>query len=957
MKTPSLGSLEGFNEAQRDAIQTSKGHLLILAGPGTGKTRVLVTKVFKLIEEGLAPERILAITFSKRATHETIERLEKIQPGVTERLEVSTLHSWCIQLVEKHGFRLGFNKKPRLMSEAEAQVYFRKVSQKLNLHLLLKTSYIEPVLEELMNFFADAKDEGLWPEDIIRFANQMDESDEASMARKREWLALGDIYNAYQSHSFSDGLMDFGDAVLCALRILKDFPQVSEEVQSKYASILVDEFQDTNWSQIQLLRLIASKDAHIAVVGDDDQSIYKFRGASYSAFTFFKEVFDPVKIIDLNSTYRLPPSVVEVSSALISANGDRRFKPDKKITSLKDHEGPVQFIRAQSFEQEADWISKQIRQLIEQGSPAREIGVLVRGHSHGTPIYEALQAQGVPVSTSSNRSLIKEPLIQDLLAYLKLLVDPNDSLALFRLFSSPIINLDPQQIYTFCRWRSKLEGPFIDQLKELKDSRLSESAQKALCQFHLAFEQIFATTAHQSISQILSKIYETSDLISKFINSNPQQLRILGKFHSQISEWEKSLDEPNLRTSLPLLEALIDLQVPVDPDHSSDENAVSILTMHASKGLEFDYVFIPCLVGRRMPANFRQSLWMVPDPMRKESAPTKQTHLDEERRLLYVAMTRAKKRLFLSAVERKGVKVSTFITEDLKDVFEKCEVWHELDLPPLPEHLPTLVTKSKSAFKILDIPELTKEKKPLSLSYTQLEKYETCPLSYQFKYDFQIPVETPAHMTIGSCVHEALEKLFVDIKQERPPTRENLMKYFDESIRLQKQIYPKMGDQQIQHARTKLGEYYDSYSGKFPYPHAVEENFVLQLGPHKVRGKIDRIDRLNDGYRIIDYKTGKAKSEAADPKKAQEARKSLQFSIYALAARDALKLDVKEMVFEYVYHNQSLSTSRTDEELADARKQILELAQNIQDRKFDPKPGNYCQWCEYAAICPAKKES
>ncbi len=949
--------MSSLNASQRLAVEQTSGSLLILAGPGTGKTRVLIAKILRLIESGIPPESILAVTFSRRATQEMEDRLSETKAGLAERVNISTLHALCIEIVESHAFRIGFEKKPQLVSEAEAFLFFKKVSEKLPLEKLLKTSFIDPIIEDLLTLLGECKDEGLWPEDLLRYATSLPEETEGERLLKEEWQAIGDIYNAYQGFCFAQGYLDFGDAILCALRILKEFPHIKEEYQRRYKAILVDEFQDTNWSQIQLLKDLTADSTHIAVVGDDDQSIYKFRGASYSAFKFFADFFSEHKIIDLNETYRLPPSVVKVASELIKANGDHRFRPDKTIRSMRDDCEPVSIIKATTHEQEAQAVADEIITLIKGGVQPEQIGILVRSKLHGDFVRQRLEAAGIQLQSSSARSVLHDPLVKDTLAYLKLIYDPADSVALLRLLDSPFVKLTADDIYQFCKAKKSAKA-LIENLEEIKTLHLRDEANVALQKFFEIFKDHFAKSASLTGSQILTHLYEETHCIGDLLTTRPDSLRALGRFQTQLTNWEKSLGELSLKESYALLDSFLQYELALDQVEDEGSNAVSLFTIHASKGLEFDYVFIPSLVSRRIPSNFRQNTWIIPDALRKEAAPTKESHIEEERRLLYVAMTRAKKKLTLSCIDKKGTKPSIFLTSDLAALLndKKIVQWKILDAADVTETLKE-VFKAPKPFERIQATQITNGKTSttaLNLSFTQLEKYESCPLAYQFKYDFQIPIEIPAHMGVGSAIHSALEKFFEDIKAEKNPNEECLLEYFQKAFEEQKGINSQLTETHFVHGREKLKAYYEFHHGNFPYPHAIEKEFILPIGKHKVRGKIDRIDRLNNGYRIVDYKTGKAKSNE-NPEDIKYAKSSLQFSIYALAASEILSLDVRELVFDYIYELKTLTTQRTKEELENTKLEIAQIADNIAQSRFEPTPGRHCDWCEYRRICPAKK--
>jgi DNA helicase-2/ATP-dependent DNA helicase PcrA len=949
--------LTRFNEGQREAILTAEGPLLILAGPGTGKTSVLIAKIAHLVNSGTPPEKILAVTFSRKATLEIEDRLSAYSEGNAGQslslVHVSTLHAFCADLVQRHGFRLGLQQKVRMMTEAETHLFFRQMATRLPLQSFMKTSNFEPIIGDLLDFFQKAKDEGLWPEDIIRFAGKLPSSNEDEEQIKSEWLALGDLYNAYQGFCFEKGFIDFGDSVLCALRILRDFAIVREEVRSSFSAILVDEFQDTNWTQIQLLRLMTGPETHITVVGDDDQSIYRFRGASYSAFNFFKEGFPHLKTVELNQTYRLSPEILSAATRLIQANGEHRFLANKKITPIKKNKGAVKIIKAASFEDEATAVAEEIQKLLESGQPATSIGVLVRAHGHADLLLNEGKMRGLPLEAAASSMLFDHEIIRDVIAFFKVLLHPEDSISFLRLLDSVFLRLSADDIFCLCR-KTNAKMPILDLLTQIQDLPVSESAKITLKKFFEFYKSLFAIAFRKSSSEILLKLYEESEAIQFLLKNDAKTLKILTRFHFQLSQWEKVQPDRELRSLFPLLESFARQELTIDDESSAEISAdqVPILTVHASKGLEFENVFILSLVGRRFPQNFRQPVWKFPNGLEREPSGTKELHTEEERRLLYVAMTRAKDSLTMTTVEKKGTKPSSFLTDDLKSIFSEFKLIERP--PPTSERL---LASPRAPFsriqKANEDSASAKSDKPLSLSFTQLDKYETCPLMFRFAYDLQIPTLPSSSILVGSAVHGALEKFFKGLKAGNAPVREDLIRFFEEEFSAREKESPVLTKFDRELGKEKLGAYFDFHQGKFPIPFALEQPFRLQIGPHKLNGKIDRIDKIDDEMIIIDYKTGKSKS-AQNLKDQKFADESLQLSIYALAAKELYESKVRSLTLYYVYDNERLDSVRNDKSLEETKTRILNIATQIQNRNFEAKSGFHCQWCEFRPICPSR---
>jgi len=952
---------DSLNSAQKEAIEARSGSLLILAGPGTGKTRVITQKIADLVESGVAPERILAVTFSRKATQEMEERLAQHAPQLTEFVQISTLHAWCVNLIQGHGFRLGIGRRVRLMTESQSQLVLRQLAARLQLERLSKSSYIDNLIGELLRFFQDCKDEGVWPEELLQYAQTLPEDTDDQIKIKEEWLTLGDIYNSFQSYCFENGLIDFGDALLGSVRLLEEHPLVRQQVQAELDAILVDEFQDTNWIQIKLLRLIAHPEAHVAVVGDDDQAIYRFRGASYSAFQFFETAFPNTKVVELTETYRLAPAVVQAASDLIKANGSKRFRPDKKLISKSEIKEKVQVIQSSDYEQEATWVAQEISKLLQSGVKPSEIGVLVRAHSHAELFAQEAKRLGLPIQSLSHEALFDQSVVQDLVSVLLLVQNPADSVSFLRLLDSAFLQLGASEIYKFCEWAGHQRKSYLEVLAHLEDSELKPETITKLQEFKKLYEEVSADSHRLPASSILSKIYEESGAIQYLMKADKYSLTKLAEFHRQLVEWESLQERKELGAILPLILSIARHETQLQSEEGEfdlSEESIKILSVHSSKGLEFEYVFILSLVGRRFPGNFRTHSWLVPNELRKEKAPDKASHVEEERRLLYVGMTRAKKQLSLSCLSRKGTKPSLFVTQDICPDLKLCSWinWTEL---------PTEATAEKSYQQLTRLFErvekatdLAKKRRPdsLQLSYTQLEKYDRCPLAYWFSYVLRIPTPATASLVIGSAVHEALERFFKGIQKDEPVSKESLLQYYEDAYTREHKGKPLITDRDHDLGKQALDSFYEANAPKFPKPLALEKDFSFHIGGHQVRGKIDRVDAADasDEVLIIDYKTGKSRSNEKESD-LDFAKKSLQFSVYALAAQKCFNWKVREFQFLYVYDNLILSTTRDAQQIKDTELKILEIAEKIQAENFEARPAMHCRYCEFNRLCPSAK--
>lgn len=941
-----------LSDKQKRAVTSPSKALLILAGPGTGKTKVLISKIVHLLEQGLDPQKILAVTFSRKAVTEMEDRLFLQKPEVSGLLPVKTIHALCLEIVQTHGFRMGLGQNLRLMTEAQSFLLFRELAKDLPLDRFTKSSNIDGTLNELLKLLSQIKDAGLWPEDVLSFASQLKAETEDEESSRDDWMAIGDIYNSFQNQCFQAGWIDFGDAVLGATRLLKDYPAVRSLVQKEYDAILVDEFQDTNWSQVQLIRNLANENCMVTGVGDDDQSIYQFRGASYSAFKFFEEAFPDLEVIELNESYRLPPAVVEASSRLIAANAEDRFRPEKKIVSVKSSSEPIVSLQATQFEQEALWICDQIQDLIEKGCSPNEIAVLGRSHNHLKHFIVEAQSRNIPVVAKSTEALFDDDIIKDLICLLRLILNPHHPISLFRLLDSPILKLSADEIYSLARWVDKSKEPLFEKFSEISESFLTTEHQQRLNTFYNAIRNLSTRSYRDSASHLLMTFFYEFPFLKELLKDSPSEIRKIANFVNQLKAWELVQSDQSLATTFPLLEAISKREIQLQDEDQIEmalPEAVRALSVHASKGLEFDHVFIVSLVGRRFPKQRQGLKWELPQELSREKTESKKAHEQEERRLLYVGMTRAKEKLTLCSVSKKSTKPSVFLTKDIADSLKNPKVARCIELPEFDESQ-WLQQLTRPPFSRQRAAE---KRRPveggLRLSFTQLDCYEKCPQQYWFKFEAKLPEPESSALLVGSIVHQCLEKFFdKDRTESIDSCLEDFDKKFDE--RLKRTAVLTERDRQL--GKTGIETYLKSEVELKPKVVAVEKQFDLMVGEHLLKGKIDRVDETEGGYRVIDYKTGKGK-EDGDKAAERAAKSSLQFSIYALAAKECFNWEVKDFAFHYIYSNQKLHTERSDSDLKKTKERILQLAEQIKAQDFGPRPEKMkCGYCPFRELCP-----
>ncbi|MCK4244645.1 MAG: UvrD-helicase domain-containing protein, partial [Candidatus Omnitrophica bacterium] len=429
--------LKELNQEQKHAVTHKKGPLLIVAGAGTGKTKVITERIVWLILSKTAqPSEILALTFTEKAANEMLGRVDLAMPLGYEEIWVSTFHSFCDRLLREEGLAIGLNTKYKILSEAEQWHFIRKNLYQFNLEYYRPLSDPTQFIYALLTLFNRAKDNDVTVEEFLAFSKQTesDSRDSEEMKRVKE---LATAYQTHQDLLLKENSLDFGDLQSFALRLLRTRKSIRERYQEKFKYILVDEFQDTNYAQNELLKLLIGKEKNIAVCGDDDQSIYKFRGASITNILQFKRSYPECKIAVLTRNYRSPQVLLDDAYQLIRNNNPDRLEVregiDKRLvsTSSKAAKDIVEYRRFETPEDEAEWVSKKINALHKRKTSYQDFAILARNNEHLTPFIASLRYHNIPYRFVGNRGLYDQGEIRDLIAYLKVLSNPSDDVGLF----------------------------------------------------------------------------------------------------------------------------------------------------------------------------------------------------------------------------------------------------------------------------------------------------------------------------------------------------------------------------------------------------------------------------------------------------------------------------------------------------------------------------------------------
>ncbi len=739
-------------------------------------------------------------------------------------------------------------------------------------------------------------------------------------------------------------------------------------MQRRFTYTLVDEFQDTNHAQYELVKLFVGKQANVTIVGDDDQAIYKFRGASIANILRFEKDYPQTTKIVLTQNYRSVQDVLDAAYRFIQSNNPHRLEAQdeslsKKLSSNKEGTGTIEHIHCHTLDEEVLEVVEKIHAIKHgEGDFAwSDFAILVRSNNAGTEFAEALERHGIPFQFLALSGLYRKPVILDVISMLRVIDNPYDSPSFYRVLTAPHWRI-PASVIAELNHLARQKGKSLFEACSLAIAS-SESDDQHLATIRRILD-IFRLLRSEAVTkravEIFLKTLKDTEYLG-YINQmgerqKQENFSFLQQLYARVKSFETRHDHPGLHHFLKEFdhERSAGEEGSLSVDLEAGPDMVRIMTIHASKGLEFEHVFIANLVDRRFPSQKRSEPIPVPAGLTPEAEEIEDAHLQEERRLFYVAATRAKQGLYFTSAEDYGGarkrKISRFL--------------HELGYEQ-PELGESPITQSLEHKEIERPTEPLIIQLPKQFSFTQLAAFRTCPLQYKFAHVLKIPVFGKWTFSFGKTMHNTLQRffevwverqglqqasLFGDAVSEAsstiPLTKEELMTMYAENWQDDWYINDQQREKYRQKGHDQLSAYYDSFKERVPTPAFLEQAFTLKFGDVVIKGRIDRIDSAEGEVEIIDYKTGTPK----DAKKLSKPDKE-QLLLYQMAAIDVLGLTPTKLTFHYLENNSSVSFLGTDEELAKLREDIIARVQGIRDSGFEATPGFHCKFCDFADIC------
>jgi DNA helicase-2/ATP-dependent DNA helicase PcrA len=1046
--------LDGLNDSQIEAVTHPPGPLLVIGGAGTGKSEALARRFAWLVRQGAAPESVLALSPSAAGAARLRARVEELVEPPWEELRATTFADFCCRLLREEATEAGLDPFFASVSRAERLAL---LLDRIN-DLTLRTHEIRgnpvPLLAGFLERVDTLKSEMVTAEDYLAHARELEAGaetgDDATRARAAREAEFARFYADHDRLVRESGGLDAGDLVLRAFALLHEHPHVRLRTSERFAHVLVDDYQDVDFAQGLVLRLLCQDHRRVCAAGDDDQAILRFRAASRKNFQDFRHEHPEAGLVKLPVSHRCAGPILAAAQTVVAAGGHARV--EKELRGPAD--GRVRYWRASSPRAEAQAVAAEVERLIQEGSAPAEIGVFVRSlREDGPALAAALEERGVPARLAGTSAYFQRLEVRDLLAWLRLLADPGDAGAVVRALSRPPVELRAVDIarLTQLTRRRKLdmisgvaaacEGPQLSpegRDRALAFLRLHRAAARAfeamqpdafvhrlIERIGIRRQQLFAPQA--DTAERLANIAKLADLATAYVRRYPQGTpRDFARYVTAIAEAGLPEDE------------VVPVGLP---------SAVAVMSMHAARHLEVSHAFVAGLDAAAMPGSARRRGDGVPDALLRESLPEDGPDVHEAlmRRLLHVAITRARKGVVLSwAEDSDGGRPSPFY-EEARAAAGAAEEHHEEQLfgPAEGLHatfrmmrdemldsvsrvagrlgemrLDTYMDVSSAAVRFLELlkvaalVERTKDGQTveqalpevnevllqaatpevrelfltsaldeylrdaemdahrrarairgddeqsleafiprrgdgLMLSASDVETYRLCPLKYKFARVFRIPQEPTINQRFGIVVHQVLERFHAS----GGGSLEYLMQLFEASWR-RSGFGDSNDDLQFREkAVASLNRYWELDQARAGKPVWFERGFSFKLGPHLVRGRVDRVDELPDGsFELIDYKTGRPKTE-------DDLRDDVQLSLYAIAAREAWDVEARAGSYYYVLDNEKVPVAHSDDELARVKATVGAIAEGILEQEFEPKPSyELCSFCDYRIICPAAEK-
>jgi DNA helicase-2/ATP-dependent DNA helicase PcrA len=956
--------LESLNPAQRRAVAHGLGPLLIIAGAGTGKTKVITHRIAHLISSKRArPDEILAVTFTEKAASEMEARVDVLVPYTSSFVEISTFNSFGERVLRDYALDIGYRPDFKLLDDVAQAIFFRENLFRLPLDYYRPLGSPTRHIQELLEAVRRLKQEDVRPDDYLRYAADIGQraSGAAEKETARKHAEVARVYAEYQALLRREGLIDFEDQVTLVVELFRSRPAVLEEFRARHKFILVDEFQDTNYVQFELLKMLAAGHRNLTVVGDDDQSIFRFRGASLSNILGFQEVYPEATRVVLTRNYRSTQPILDAAYRLIQHNNpgrlEARYDVDKRLRAADRSRAKSIFMMSfDTQSHEADRVAGIILEKRAEGAEWGDLAVLVRRNADADPYLRAFNVKQIPFRFSGSRGLYQQDEIRLLTSFIKSVTDFDNSRELYYLALSDLYRVAPYDLTRLAGYAQKKNVSLHAVFKAaaagtspVEVTAESGEAVKRLFADLLSYVELAASkNAGSVVYAFLEKSGFLKSLVENLTAESEVKIKNIRLFFDKIKGFSDLTDNDSLASFARYLDLLREVgDNPATSEADLDEDAVTVLTVHKAKGLEFGTVFLVSLIEDRFPGRERRERIPVPDEILKEKLPGRENYLQEERRLFYVGMTRARHSLYMTWAKDYGSKrlkkASPFVLE-------------ALDIPKMPEDvLKASAIEEIRRYALAEdrprTPARTRIPAVQSLSHVKVEDYLLCPLKYRFRHVMRVPVLPHHTLVFGRVLHEVIHAYLKSRMRGRPFGEADLMEEYAKAW-----VNEGFLSREHEELRKTAGEealraFYRREEGSGRVPALLEKSFCWQEARVRFTGRFDRVDYEAGRPVIIDFKSSGVESQKEADRRTAE---SLQMDIYALSFLKTQGLPVAETRLYFLESGHVGYAAKGEKELRRAAEKIREAAGGIRSAEFGARPDwQACSSCEFKTICPA----
>jgi len=1021
-----------LNQHQKKAVDEIYGPVLVLAGPGTGKTQVIALRIANILSKtDTAPHNILCLTFTNSGVKAMRERLVRIMGTDGYKVDIHTFHSFCNEVINYYPERFLLAKRMQQISDLEQIVFLKKAMDQCRLVKLRPAKAPYFFVPYILKAINNLKSEGIGPlefKKLVEHEKLCAQGASASGGRITNNIVgagfkparLGDrpkpdktkiidknvelsrIYKIYQESLHQHGYYDYNDMILFVLDEFKKDKNFLANFQEKYLFMLVDEYQDTNGAQNELIKLLGSHDdlPNIFVVGDDDQSIYRFQGASLENLLYFSDLFKRTKKINLNVNYRSPGNILQASRSLMknainTAENQLKIKKDFEVFNKKGGD-KIRLVNLPNDDVERYYIAKEIELLRKKKVDFNDVAVFYRDNREADDLMKIFDAFGIPHRLNRGEDVLKDKTINQLVDLMKFLLNTNDDELLFYVLNFDFWNIDAVDVYQiFVESKQKPQKKYIFDwlVKKCNDHHNVETLhatsnvprefdnENTVSRFINFILKMKKRHSNVVFIDFLEALIRESGLLDYLLLSD-KRLDKMSKIKSFYNFWKDiNRSRPNLKLkdAIGILDEMKENNLQINAtNYDFDGQAVNLMTAHGAKGLEFDYVFI-CGARDKHWSNKRhvEKLRLVDGVLKKEIYGEDKN--EEARRLFYVAMTRTKKRLYITwadsygtGKDKKETTAAMFISEIDHKYCDYINVGAGSSRLGLEIDVDSMLSKTFIKPKQISINEkkyLQKLLEDFSLSPTGLNKYLKCPRAFLYDNIIRVPKAKTRSLAYGTAIHYALEIFFRTYKKTgKLPKVRKLLDFFQAGLK-REVLLDNDFDDLLRKGNNDLMAYYDYYANDWLVPLYNEYNFatgkVLLDKSIPLSGKVDRIELIEDGdgesVRVIDYKTGKPKSRNDVLGKTKNSNGDYwrQLVFYKLlgdlSSRFVYRIRETELDFVEPMPSGKFKKERfkiTKEDLDELKKTIKEVWRGISRLEFDGcHDQSKCKDCEYRRLC------